>query len=273
MADITIYIFIALAGLASFLSPCVLPLVPPYLCYLGGVTFDQLGDEKDGLPLAVYQRVILASVFFIFGFTTIFVLLGAGASVFGQFIQQYKFELARVAGIVIILFGFHFLGILRIPLLYRDTRHQGSASQVGLIGAYIMGLAFAFGWTPCVGPILSVVISLAANEAQLNTGMLMLLVYSLGLGVPFLLAAIAIKPFLNFLKRFQRHLSTVEKITGFLLVLTGLLFINSTLDWWGSWLSINGFSNWILETFPSLMEVERWLVPEQLPEKILRKGG
>ena len=263
MIDAHIYLGVALAGLMSFLSPCVLPLVPPYLGYLGGTTLDQMTGEKGDVAPAVYRRVILASIFFVLGFTTVFVGLGAGASVFGQFIQTYKHYLASLAGAVIILFGLHFLGIIRIPLLYREARYHADANPASFLGAYIIGLAFAFGWTPCVGPILAVVLSLAANEASLGMGVRMLLVYSLGLGIPFILAAVAIRPFMGFMQRFRKHLGLMEKVMGAILVLTGLLFLTG---------SMNVFGQWMLETFPGLGTLEEALVPENLQQEIMRKS-
>ena len=167
LADLQIYFGVALAGLVSFLSPCVLPLVPPYLGYLGGTTIDELAAEG-GVPTARVAACDLASILFVLGFTTVFVGLGAGASLFGQLIQTYKRELEIVAGLVIILFGLHFLGIFRIGLLYKEARYHGTHHHgVSYIGAYVIGLAFAFGWTPCIGPILATVLALAANEGSL----------------------------------------------------------------------------------------------------------
>lgn len=273
MADILLYFFILLAGLISFLSPCVLPLVPPYLCYLGGVTFDELANSEESISPKLHGRIILASVFFVLGFTTIFVSLGAGASAFGQLLHGHKILLTQIAGAVIILFGLHFLGILKIGILYRDTRFQSNTPNVSVLGAFVMGLAFAFGWTPCIGPILSPVMSVAADSGQVGRGVSMLLAYSLGLGIPFMLAAIAIRPFLRFLKRFQRHLGLIEKIMGVMLIFVGFLFINSTLDWWGSWISLNGFSTFLIEHFEWLQSVEKLLVPDNLPDQILEQSG
>jgi cytochrome c-type biogenesis protein len=269
LADLLLYFFIMLAGLLSFLSPCVLPLVPPYLCYLGGVTFDELSGTQKKLPPHVHGRIILAAVFFVLGFTTIFVALGAGASAFGQLLLGYKLVLTRIAGVVILIFGLHFLGVFRIGFLYRDTRFQTSSTNVSIVGAFVMGLAFAFGWTPCIGPILSPVMSIAADSSTVSRGITMLMFYSLGLGIPFVLAAVLIQPFLNFIQKFQRHLGTMEKMSGILLIIVGLLFINATLDWSYSWISLNGFSTWLLENFEWMQSVEKLLVPDDVADKIL----
>jgi cytochrome c-type biogenesis protein len=261
-AEAHLYLGVALAGLVSFLSPCVLPLVPPYLGYLGGTTFEQLSDEK-GLERDVWRRVVLASMCFVLGFSTVFIALGASASLIGQFIQTWRAELSIAAGIVIILFGLHFLGVLRIPFLLVEKRYQADQQGASLAGAYVMGLAFAFGWTPCIGPILSTVLALAANEASLGAGVRLLAVYSLGLGVPFVLAAIAIRPFLSFMQRFRRHLGLMEKIMGVLLVLTGIAFLNVF-----EWFSIQAIGQWLIETFPGLARVEELMTPEKLQQDL-----
>lgn len=230
LPELSLYLGVALAGLVSFLSPCVLPLVPPYLGYLGGMTLEQMTDEK-GLDNAAWRRVVIAACCFVLGFTTVFVGLGAGASAFGQIIQTYKAELAMVAGLLIVIFGLHFLGILRIPLLYQEARYHADMQGASYLGSYLIGLAFAFGWTPCVGPILATVLTVAANEASLGTGIKLLTVYSLGLGVPFILAAVAIGPFMGFMKKFRRHMGRVEQVMGAVLVVTGLLFAGEALGW------------------------------------------
>jgi len=262
--DLQIYFGVALAGLVSFLSPCVLPLVPPYLSYLGGSTIDELTAE-DGVPTHVWQRVIVAALLFVLGFTTVFVALGAGASLAGQFIQSYKRELEIVAGLVIILFGLHFLGVFRINLFYREARyHHEHHHGVSYIGSYVIGLAFAFGWTPCIGPVLATVLALAANEGSLVTGVKLLFVYSLGLGIPFVLAAVAIRPFLGFMQRFRRHLDKVEKAMGAFLVLTGVLFFTGSINWFGSWM---------LDRFPALTRIEEMVTPPDLGTQIMQRGA
>ncbi|MBN8912855.1 MAG: cytochrome c biogenesis protein CcdA [Rhizobiales bacterium] len=269
LAEAHLYLGVALAGLVSFLSPCVLPLVPPYLGYLGGTTFEEMSHEK-GLERTVWRRVVLASIFFVLGFTTVFIALGASASLVGQFIQTWRAELSIAAGIVIILFGLHFLGVLHIPFLVADTRYHHANEGASFAGAYLMGLAFAFGWTPCIGPILSTVLALAANEASLGAGVRLLAVYSLGLGIPFILAAVAIRPFLAFMQRFRRHLGTMEKIMGVLLVLTGIAFLN-VFDWF----SIQSIGQWLIETFPGLARIEELMTPEKLQQDLrnLTPGG
>jgi cytochrome c-type biogenesis protein len=249
LPELSLYLGVALAGLVSFLSPCVLPLVPPYLGYLGGMTLEQMTDEK-GLDTAAWRRVVIAAVCFVLGFTTVFVALGAGASAFGQIIQVWKNELAMVAGLVIVLFGLHFLGIVRIPLLYQEARYHTDMQGVSYVGSYLIGLAFAFGWTPCVGPILATVLTVAANEASLATGVKLLTAYSLGLGIPFILAAVAIGPFMGFMRRFRRHMGRIEQVMGAVLVVTGLLFAGEALSW---------LKDGLLRVIPAIGPVSGWL--------------
>src|SRR6185295_14848609 len=216
-------IFAALfAGLISFLSPCVLPLVPPYLIYLAGASVERLADAE--APALVKRDALLASALFVAGFSTVFVALGAGASAAGGLLRLYSYELSIVAGIAIIIMGLHFLGLTPIALLHRQARME-MPKPVGLWGAYVMGLAFAFGWTPCIGPILATILAVAASEATVTKGAGLLAVYSLGLGVPFMIAAFAVEPFAAFLARFRRHLLKVERVMGGLLVLTGIAFL------------------------------------------------
>jgi cytochrome c-type biogenesis protein len=227
------------AGVLSFLSPCVLPLVPPYLTYMGGASFEQLrGDDR-----ALRARIVFTSVFFILGFSAVFVTLGATATAFGQQFRQALPVLTPLAGIVIVAMGLHFLGVFRLAFLDREVRHRGPGIASGPVGGFLLGLAFAIGWTPCIGPILAAILSVAANENSALEGAALLGVYSLGLGVPFLLAGIAVGPFLAFFGRFKRNLGLVEKIVGGLLVLTGIMFLTG---------NFTRLSYWFLETFPLL---------------------
>lgn len=229
-----------IAGLVSFLSPCVLPLVPPYLCFLAGTTFERLlAREPSRL---VERRELTAALLFVLGFTTVFVALGASASAVGGLLREYSAALTIVAGVAIIVMGLHFLGAFHLPILMRTAKLQVD-KPVGLWGAYVMGLAFAFGWTPCIGPVLAAILAVAASESTVGHGAGLLAVYSLGLGIPFLLAAFALKPFVGFLSRMRAHLGAVEKVMGGLLVLTGIAFLTG-------WVS--QVSYWMLETFPML---------------------
>jgi cytochrome c-type biogenesis protein len=232
----------ALAGLVSFLSPCVLPLVPPYLVYLAGTSLEQMADGKR----AVARRsTVLAAVVFVLGFGTVFVALGASASALGSLMRAWSGPLATIAGLAIIVMGLHFLGLTPIALLNRQKRLEVT-KPVSLWGAYAMGLAFAFGWTPCIGPILAAILAVAASEQTVARGAGLLAVYSLGLGVPFVIAALAIEPFAAFLTRFKSHLHRVEQAMGALLVLTGVAFLTGT---------VTQASTWLLETFPALGQI------------------
>jgi len=232
-----------IAGALSFLSPCVLPLVPPYLVYLAGASLERLADAE---RKAVARRdTVLAAFLFVLGFSTVFVALGAGASAVGAVLRVHANTLAIVAGIAIIIMGLHFLGLTPIAWLNREKRLD-IPKPVGLWGAYVMGLAFAFGWTPCIGPILAAILAVAASEATVAKGAGMLAVYSAGLGIPFIIAAFAVEPFAAFLTRFRAHLGTVEKVMGGLLVLTGIAFLTGF---------VTTASFWILETFPGLGKI------------------
>jgi cytochrome c-type biogenesis protein len=229
-----------IAGLVSFLSPCVLPLVPPYLVYLTGATIEQVANEESGTSSR--RAVMISAVLFVLGFSTVFVLLGASASLIGGFIRAWSAELAIVAGIVIIVMGLHFLGLTRIGLLMREGR-LSIPRPVGLWGAYVMGLAFAFGWTPCIGPILAAILSIAAAEATVAKGAGLLAVYSAGLGIPFLIAAFMVEQFSSVFARMKRHLATVERAMGVLMIVTGIAFLTG---------AVSNVSIWLLETFPAL---------------------
>lgn len=231
-----------IAGLLSFLSPCVLPLVPPYLCFIGGVSLSEMTDEK-GPPPGANKRVFMASLFFVFGFSLVFILFGATASFLGQMLADNMLWIGRFAGVLIIIMGVHFLGIVKIPLLYREARLQGPAKPIGLLGAFLMGLAFAFGWTPCVGPVLAAILMIAGSEDSVMQGTLLLGSYALGIGVPFLIAALAIGPFLRVMPGIRRHMGKIEKIIGVFLILTGILFLTGR---------VADVAYWLLEAFPSL---------------------
>lgn len=232
------------AGLLSFVSPCVLPLVPPYLCYMAGVSMDQFTGTNDEQRAA--SRVFFSALAFVLGFSTIFVLLGAGASVIGQTLKQYSTILSYVAGGVIIIMGLHFLGVFRITLLYREARVNVQRKPAGLAGAYLIGLAFAFGWTPCIGPVLGTILAIAGMEDSIQQGMILLTAYSLGLGVPFLLAAAFAKQFMGVMQRFKKHMGTVEKVMGGLLVLTGFLFVTG---------QVQAAAFWLQEMLPALQSI------------------
>ena len=241
-SDVTILAAL-IAGLVSFLSPCVLPLVPPYLVYMAGTSLERLAD-KEPEP-RVKRETVLAALLFVAGFSTVFVTLGASASVIGSLIRAYSEPLAIIAGLIIIVMGLHFLGLTPIALLHRQKRLE-VAKPVGLWGAYVIGLAFAFGWTPCIGPILAAILAVAASEQTVTKGAALLAVYSLGLGIPFIVAAFAIEPFAAFLARFRNYLHRVEQAMGALLVLTGIAFLTG---------SINQVSVWLLELFPGLGKI------------------
>jgi cytochrome c-type biogenesis protein len=224
------------AGMLSFLSPCVLPLVPPYLVYLTGASLERFADTES--EPRVRREALAAAVLFVLGFATVFVAIGA-------LLRVYSGQLAVVAGLAIMAMGLHFLGVTPIAWLKREKR-VAIAKPVGLWGAYFMGLAFAFGWTPCIGPILAAVLALAAAEATVLKGVGLLAVYSLGLGIPFIVAALAAEPFAAFLARFRAHLGLVEKAMGGLLVLTGVAFLTG---------AIGEVSYWLLDTFPVLGKI------------------
>jgi len=242
MNDVTLAA-VLFAGIISFLSPCVLPLVPPYLIYLTGTSVERLAEaEPESL---VKRETVAAALLFVAGFSTVFVALGASASVVGLWLRAYSDLLATVAGIVIIVMGLHFLGLTHFGVLLKQKRLD-LVKPVGLWGAYVMGLAFAFGWTPCIGPILAAVLAVAASEVTVAKGAGLLALYSAGLGIPFVIAAFAVEPFAAFLTRFKAHLPMVERVMGGLLVLTGIAFLTGF---------VTTASYWILEAFPALGKI------------------
>lgn len=249
LADISL-LSALLAGALSFLSPCVLPLVPPYLCYMAGVSVEQFrggGAAVAGGPSvpgpSVRGNVLMSALFFTLGFATVFVALGAGASSIGMLLRQHLDILAKIGGLIIVIMGLNFLGVFRIGLLAREARFQSGGKPATLTGAYIMGLAFAFGWTPCIGPQLGAILSMAASEASLTRGTLLLGVYALGLGIPFLIVAAFLPRLGSTLGFFKRHMAIIERIMGLLLWTVGLMMLTG---------GFAAMSYWLLENFPAL---------------------
>lgn len=226
------------AGVISFLSPCVLPIVPPYLAFMSGLSVPEMQGTK-----VARRKTIVAALFFVLGLSTIFLLLGFTASVFGAFFLQNQVLFGQIAGVVIIVFGLHFLGVFRIGFLDREARLDAGDQGGSAFGAYVLGLAFAFGWTPCIGPQLGAILSLAASEADVARGTTLLGVYALGLGIPFLLAAVFIDRAMGVMTRLKRHMGVIEKISGVLLIAVGLAMITG---------AFSVFAFWLLETFPAL---------------------
>ncbi|MCB1368061.1 MAG: cytochrome c biogenesis protein CcdA [Rhodobacteraceae bacterium] len=232
-------ILIALsAGVLSFLSPCVLPIIPPYLAYMGGISMGQLtGGAPERRP------AVVASVFFVLGLSTVFLLLGFAASTFGRIFLQYQQVLGQIAGVIIIVFGLHFLNVFRIPLLMREARLDAGDRGGSAFGAYVLGLAFAFGWTPCIGPILGAILSMGMQTGSVTRGTMLLGVYAIGLGLPFILSALFISRAMGVMNQMKRHMGLVEKIMGGLLVLVGVLMLTG---------GFSRMSYWLLENLPML---------------------
>ncbi|MCP4822351.1 MAG: cytochrome c biogenesis protein CcdA [Shimia sp.] len=229
------------AGVISFLSPCVLPIVPPYLAYMSGVSMGELQDDK-----AASRKATMTALFFVLGLSTVFLFLGFTASAFGAFFLQNQEIFNTVAGLLVMLFGAHFVGAIRIPFLMQEARIDAGDQGGSAFGAYLLGLAFAFGWTPCIGPILGAVLSMAASEGNLARGTILLGVYAIGLGVPFLLVAAFMNRLTGFMSWMKRHMEQVERIMGLLLWTIGLLMLTG---------GFSNFSYWLLETFPGLATI------------------
>lgn len=295
--SLTGLVFAFIFGLLSFLSPCVLPMAPPYLAYLGGTTLDQISGDSGKVDRNATRRVFLAALFFVLGLGTVFVLLGIGMASAGGFLLAWKAQLSMASGVLIYVFGLHFWGLRRalmvalvslalvagwwllagqgfmaalsyawpgllavllagialqltgwerIPLLYREARIQGPASAGSIGAGYLLGMAFAFGWTPCLGPVLAAILTFAAQSGSVTDGAVLLGVYALGLGVPFLLAAAFIGPFLNWTRHFRRHLGRVEKAMGVLLMIVGLMMITGEFE---------RLAYFLIESFPTLATI------------------
>lgn len=227
-----------LAGIISFLSPCVLPIVPPYLAYMSGVSIGEMRDVA-----AARRKVALSALFFVLGLSTVFLFLGFTASAIGTVFLQYQDWFNTVAGIVVMGFGAHFVGVYRIPFLDREARLDAGNRGGSAFGAYVLGLAFAFGWTPCIGPQLGAILSLAASEGSVARGTLLLGVYAAGLGVPFLLVAVFLPQLGGLMGWMKRHMEQIERVMGLLLWTIGLLMLTG---------GFSSFSYWLLENFPAL---------------------
>jgi cytochrome c-type biogenesis protein len=239
MSSLPLPIAAFFAGLISFLSPCVLPLVPGYLSMISGAGLEELKAPQAHLM----QRVMLNSIAFIAGFSVVFILLGAAATEVGQVLGIYKHTLARIAGVIIILFGLHLTGVFKIKALYTDARLHSVKGSSTPIGAFVIGFAFAFGWTPCLGPILSAILAIAAEQSTLAKGILLLAVYSLGLAVPFLLTSLLMERFLKFYSRFRSHMHALEVASGVLLIALGVLLVIGRFTLISNWLSfLNRFA-------------------------------
>jgi len=239
MSTLPLPIAAFLAGLVSFLSPCVLPLVPGYVSLISGAGVEELQSGKAQL----LRKVMLNSIFFILGFSVVFITLGALSTEAGQLLARYRSTLARLGGVLIILFGLHLTGIFRINALYADKRLHGVKGGSTVGGAFLIGFAFAFGWTPCVGPILAVILGFAAEQDSVTKGILLLTVYSLGLAVPFLLTALGIERFLKFYSRFRTHMHALEVASGALLIALGVLLVAGRFTLLSNYLSfLNRFS-------------------------------
>ena len=231
-------IMIALAaGVLSFLSPCVLPIIPPYLAYMGGISMNQLTDTTPSNR----RPAIIASIFFVLGLSTVFLFLGFTASAFGQFFLQNQQLFGQIAGAVIIIFGLHFTGVFRIPLLMREARLDAGDRGGSAFGAYVLGLAFAFGWTPCIGPILGAILSLSAQEDSIGRGTFLMAMYAVGLGLPFILSAIFINRAMGVMNRLKRHMGLIEKVMGILLIAVGVMMLTG---------AFSRMSYWLLENVP-----------------------
>ena len=230
----------ALAGLIAFVTPCILPMVPFYFSYMAGISVAELGSDG-GISPGAQRRLIVSAVFFALGVTTIFMLMGLGATALGQAFAQWKQPLSYVAAIVIFTFGLHFLGVIRIGFLMREARMQSKSDPSTVLGAYLMGLAFGFGWTACVGPVLASILMIASGMGDLLQGALLLAAFGVGMTAPFVVAAFFAKPFLGLLQRHRGKMAYVERVMGVMLILFAVLIATNSMNYIGQWL---------LEMFP-----------------------
>jgi cytochrome c-type biogenesis protein len=244
MLDIS-YAGAALAGLLSFFTPCILPMVPFYLCYMAGISMSEL-REDGAIATGAQKRLVVSAIFFALGVSTIFVLLGMGATALGQTFAQWRQPLSYVAAAVLLIFGLHFLGIIRIGLLYREARIESTAAPTTVIGAYVMGLAFGFGWTPCVGPALAAILMVASGMGNIWQGGSLLLVYGLAMTAPFVVAALFAKPFLGWMQHNRKYLGYVEKVMGAMLIIFAVLIATN---------AVNMIADAMIRWFPGFMSM------------------
>lgn len=245
-----------IAGVLSFISPCVLPLIPGYLSFISGVSLEEMrglqpvaagaaggtmtvttGVSAAALSNTAKRQVIVTSLFFILGFSLVFVSLGASATFLGQYLMERLTIFGKVAGVLLIIFGLHTIGVFKIPFLLNEARVQANTKPASMIGAVIVGISFAFGWTPCIGPILSAILLVAAQQESVNQGIVLLSIYSLGLAIPFLLTAIAINQFFVAFKKIRRHYHTIEIVSGLLMIVIGLLIFFNRFTIIAQWLT------------------------------------
>ncbi len=215
------------AGILSFISPCVLPLVPGYISYISGVSFEEMRPSDAAAAARARRQMVVTSLAFVLGFSLVFIALGATATVLGRAIVRHHAMLERIAGVLVIIFGLHLAGIFRIRWLDRDTRMQTNRRPAGAGGAVLVGIAFAFGWTPCIGPILGGILAIAGQKDSVSQGVLLLAIYSAGLGIPFLLTALAVDRFFFASARIRKHYRTIEVVSGVLLILLGVLIVTN----------------------------------------------
>ncbi len=233
------------AGLVAFFTPCILPMVPFYLSYMAGISMSELQGDDEIAPGA-QRRLVVSAFFFALGVTTIFGLLGLGATAAGQAFAQWKQELSYIAAAIIFVFGLHFLHVIRIPFLMREARMESKMDPSTVVGAYVMGLAFGFGWTACVGPVLASILMVASMKDTLMQGGTLLVTFGLGMTAPFVVAAVFAKPFLAFMARNRKYMPYVEKVMGVMLIIFAILIATG---------SVNAISNWMIETFPTFSDL------------------